>query len=142
MYKKNFLDSCKKTIHPRFIKINRVRLTMTCNIHTKCDINRMYRLDAIVFTHIHTYTYTHMHTHIHAYITTKIAHMNSGDLKMYKCVKTAKSNFFKNAILSLHSICSESNKYFKATLAFAITDLLNITSRSHVEAIDFRLMYI
>ena len=34
--------------------------------------------------------------------------MNSGDLKTYKCVKISKSNFFTIAMLSLHSMCSES----------------------------------
>ena len=35
--------------------------------------------------------------------------MNSGDLKTYKYEKISKSNFFTTSILSLHSICSESN---------------------------------
>ena len=36
--------------------------------------------------------------------------MNSGDLKTYKYVKISKSNFFTITMLSLRSICSESNK--------------------------------
>ena len=35
--------------------------------------------------------------------------MNSGDLKTYKYFKISKLNFFSITILSLHSICSESN---------------------------------
>ena len=83
-------------------------------MRTKFELNRMYRLDAIVFTHIHTQTHTH--THIHTYIHTsppKIAQMNSEDLITYKYIKISKSNFFTIAILSLHSICSESKKGFK-----------------------------
>ena len=44
----------KKTLRPIFTKINRVLPTATCNTHTKFEFNRMYRLDAIWFTHIHT----------------------------------------------------------------------------------------
>ena len=61
MYKNSFLYSCKKTIHPIFTKINRVHPTVTCNILTKFELNRMHRLDAIVFTHIHTHTHTCIH---------------------------------------------------------------------------------
>ena len=35
--------------------------------------------------------------------------MNSGDFKMHKYIKISKSIFFTITILSLHSICSESN---------------------------------
>ena len=59
MYKNSFLHSCKKTMHPIFTKINRVCLTTTWNIPTKFELNRMYRLDAIVVTHIHTHIHTH-----------------------------------------------------------------------------------
>ena len=30
-----------------------------CNVHTKFELNRLHRLDAIVFTHIHIHTYIH-----------------------------------------------------------------------------------
>ena len=40
--------------HPIFKKINRVYLTVTCNIHTKFELNRKHNLDAIVFTDTHT----------------------------------------------------------------------------------------
>ena len=106
MYKNSFLYSCEKSIHPIFTKINRVPPTVTCNIHIKFELNRMYHLNAIVFTHIRTHTRTHTHT----YITMKIAYMNSGDLKTYKSVKISKLIFFTITILSLHSICSESKK--------------------------------
>ena len=45
-------------ISPTFTKINRVRSTVTCNIHTKFERNRMDSLDAIVFIHIQTYIHT------------------------------------------------------------------------------------
>ena len=48
-------------MHFRLIKINWVRPTVTCNVHTKFELNRMHRLDAIMFTHIHTHTYTCIH---------------------------------------------------------------------------------
>ena len=38
--------------------------------------------------------------------------MSSGDLETYICVKISKSIFFAIAILSLHSICSESKNPF------------------------------
>ena len=43
--------------------------------------------------------------------------MNSGNLKTYKYVKISKSNFFVITILSLQSICSESNKNKKIQTA-------------------------
>ena len=116
MYKYYFLYSCKKTVHPIFTKINRVRPTVTCNIRTKFEFNRI-RLDTIVFTHMHTYVHTHtyvyIHTHIHTYIHAsplKIAYMDSGDLKI--CQNHLKVKFFFTiTILSLHSISSESNTH-------------------------------
>ena len=48
-----------KTISPTFIKINRVHPTVTCNIHIRFELNRMHRLDAIVFTHMYICTYSH-----------------------------------------------------------------------------------
>ena len=107
MYNDSFLYPCKKkTIHPIITKINRVRPTITYNINTKFEVNRMYCLDVIVFTHIRT----HMDTYTHTYIHHPENSINSGDLKTYKRVKISKSNFFTITILSLHSICSESNK--------------------------------
>ena len=58
MYKNSFLCTCKKTIHPIFTKINRVRQTVTCNTRAKFLLNRMHHLDAFVFTHT-TYIHTH-----------------------------------------------------------------------------------
>ena len=102
MYKNSFLYSCKKTIHPILTKINRVRSTANCNMHTKFELNRMHSLDAIVFTHIHT------HAHIHTYITAKIVQINSGALKTKKYVKISKSNFLTITILSFHDIYTKS----------------------------------
>ena len=70
-------------------------------MYAKFEFNRIHRLDSIVFTR----TYTH------AYITVKIAQMNSGDIKACKYVKISKSIFFMIAMLSLHNIYSESKKY-------------------------------
>ena len=60
-----FCAPIKKTIHPIFTKINRVRPTVTSNIHTKFEVNRMHRLDTIMFTHIHTHIHTYTHACIH-----------------------------------------------------------------------------
>ena len=54
----------KKTIHAIFTKINRVRPTVKCNVHTKFELKRIHRLDAIVFTHKHAHIHTYMHTYI------------------------------------------------------------------------------
>ena len=45
-----------------FIKISGICPTVTYNIYTKFELNRMYHLDSILFIHIH------MHAHIHTYI--------------------------------------------------------------------------
>ena len=36
----------------------------SCNLNNKFELNRMHRLDAIEFTHIHTHIY--IHTYIHS----------------------------------------------------------------------------
>ena len=54
----HFCFPLKKFIHSIFTKINRIRPTVSCNIHTKFGLNRMHRLEAIVFTHIHTCIHT------------------------------------------------------------------------------------
>ena len=46
-----------------FSKINRVRTTY--NIHTIFGLNRMHRIDAIVFTNIRNYAHTHIHSYMH-----------------------------------------------------------------------------
>ena len=63
MYKNSFLYACKYTMHPTFIKINKVRPTVAYNTHTKFEPNGMYLLDAIVFTLSLSLTHTHTHTH-------------------------------------------------------------------------------
>ena len=62
-YENSFLYTYEKTILPIFTKINNVRPTVTCNMHTKFELNRMHLLDAIMFTLIHIYTHTHAHIH-------------------------------------------------------------------------------
>ena len=46
-------------MHSTFAKISRLRATVIYNIRTKFELNRKYRLDAIVFIHMHTHTHTH-----------------------------------------------------------------------------------
>ena len=55
-------------MHPIFTKINRVRSMATYNTNTKFELNRMHRLDAIVFNHSDTHTHTHAHAHTHTCI--------------------------------------------------------------------------
>ena len=105
MYRNSFLCFCQKKKKDPYkfyiFKISWVRPTVTHNVYTKFKLNRMHRLDTIMFTHIHTHQ-------IHAYITVKITLINSGYLKMYIYVKMSKSDFFMITILSSHNICSES----------------------------------
>ena len=107
------LPKKKKTMHPTFTKIDRVRPTVTCNIQSKSELNRMYHLNTFNHTQTHFYsltnTDTHSHTHKNIYIHAlqyKIAKMNSGGLKTYTYVKISKSNFFMITILSLCRINS------------------------------------
>ena len=120
MYKNSFLYSCKKTIHPIFTKINRVRPTVRGNKLTKFELNLMYRLDAIVFTHIHTHIYTHTHTYIHPPENSINEFMRPQN---YKYVKISKWNFFMITTLSLHSTCTESKKSSKSYLSLKIVVL-------------------
>ena len=89
-----FSLSCTKTTYSTFNKINRVHLMVTCNKHTKLELNRMHHLDANVFIHIRTYTHlykntlTHIDSHAYTYITVKIEEVNSRDFKTYECVKS------------------------------------------------------
>ena len=53
---------------------------MTC-VHTKFELNRMNRLDAIVFTHVHPCT------------AAKIVYMNLENIKIYKYVISQKQIF-------------------------------------------------
>ena len=66
-------------------------------MHTKFEFNEMLSCSL-----------TCTRTHLRAYITTKIAYMNSGDLKTHKCIKISKSMFFIITILSLRGICLKS----------------------------------
>ena len=50
-------------MQPTFTKINRIRSTVTSNTHTEFELNRMHRLDAIVFIHAHTHTHAYIHHH-------------------------------------------------------------------------------
>ena len=101
MYKNSFLHPCKKSIHLTFTKINRVRPTAICNVYTKFELDRMYRLDAIC-----SLTYTHTYTHIHTYITAKIALMNSADLKTCN-IQTHHIVYVRKVKISLVLACCE-----------------------------------
>ena len=91
-------------MHPTFTKINRVRATVTCNVHTRFEFNRMHHLDTIVFTHI--YIDTHIH-HRENSINEIWRPQN-----VYIC-QNLKVNFFQNYnILSLHCTLSESKNKF------------------------------
>ena len=89
MYKNSFSCSCKKNITPFITKIKIISRTLTFNIHTQFEINRMYRLDAIVFTHIHIHTHTH--THIHTYIHTSPRKWHKRIPETSKRINTSKS---------------------------------------------------
>ena len=45
-----FWTLVKKTLNPTFTKINTIPPTVTYNIHTEFELNRMHRLDATMFT--------------------------------------------------------------------------------------------
>ena len=107
MCKTSFLYTCKKTISPIYIHhylINRVRPTVTCNTHIKFELNRMHRLYAVVFTHIHTLTHAYHRKNI-------INEFRRPQNVMY--VKISRLNVFIMTILSLHSKCSESKNLLK-----------------------------
>ena len=59
----------EKTIYLELTKIIRIRPTVSCNIHTKFELNPIHFLEAVLFTHIQTHT----HAHTHTYTTEKIA---------------------------------------------------------------------
>ena len=44
-------------MHSTFTKIYWVHPKITCNIHTMFELNRMHRLDALIYSHI----YSHPH---------------------------------------------------------------------------------
>ena len=80
-------------------KINSVYPTVKHNVHTKFKLNRMHRV--------------HSHSYMHAYITVKIAQMNSRDLKTYKWAKISKSKIFYdyNIFLTQYRVTSTKISY-------------------------------
>ena len=91
-------------MYPAFPKINSVRPMMTYNTRTKFQLNRIHCLNAIVFIHIHTYTHTYIHHHEN----------NINEFRRPQNISIChklKVKFLHDmiTILSLHSICSESN---------------------------------
>ena len=101
MYKNSFLYSFKKKLYIRYSPkwIGFVRRQFAIYIPNFSSIECTFRRYRV-----------HSHAYTHTYITPKIARMNSGGLKTYKCVKISKSKFFTITIISLHSICKESKK--------------------------------
>ena len=97
--KKSFLYSCKKTIHPTFTKINRVRPTVTCNIYT---------YEIWVQSNAPFWNYS-VHSHAHAYTSPQKYHKWIQDTsKRINRWKSQSRHFFMITIFFLHNICSES----------------------------------
>ena len=66
--------------------------------------------------------------------------MNSGDLKMYKYVKISKLNFFMFTILSLHSICLESeNKNDKNDSSIFFFKKMLCKTKINIYLVDFSM---